>query len=379
MNALNKKITFDEIMEFYPKHNRSVYEDLKAEYQKGCLLPFVGAGLSVFCWYKSWPDVLKELNEFVFSAEKRTQIEEMIAEDKLLQAAQMICDNYPLMLKELSKIVGYEKIKNCEKKALTTSAVYVLPYLFNDNLLMTTNFDRVLEEVYEQHQTKFGKVVNPFEPDILTQIRQKNSHCLFKLHGDIGPDTHDIEKLVFTQEQYDKAYATDSALVQELSQWFQNKRLLFLGCSLAMDKTMEVLQAAIQKNVALSHYAILACKPEDMESRIGEMGELGISAIYYPDGKHEAVRVLLERLLEETNNKAYEELSKYTISVKTSNAEHRFMYNSGYFTFVGRKDELNRLNEFCQNDEQLSWWAITGPGGMGKSRLVPLVTIFWQS
>ena len=63
---------------------------------------------------------------------------------------------------------------------------------------MTTNFDRVLEEVYDKCHKKFGNVITPYEPDLLTQARQGNPHCLFKLHGDIGPEIHDIKKLVFT-------------------------------------------------------------------------------------------------------------------------------------------------------------------------------------
>lgn len=358
-------------MDFYPKHNRSVYEDLKTEYQKGNLIPFVGAGLSVFCGYKSWPSVLKELAEFVYSAEKRAQIEALITQDKLPEAAQMIYDNYSRMLKELSKIIGYEKISNCDESVLHASATYVLPYLFKKNLVMTTNFDRVLEEVYNKHRASFGRIINPYEPDVLTQVRQGGAHSLFKLHGDIGPDTHDIEKLVFTKTQYDKAYSNDSALVQELLQWFQNKRLLFLGCSLAMDKTMEVLQMAMEKNEALNHYAILSCKTEDIELRMSKIGKLGISAVFYPEGKHDAVRVVLERLLEETDHHQYEELCRSkSNSSPEFRSRNRFMYDSEYVAFFGRENELESLSEFCKNPEHVAWWAVVGPGGMGKSRLV---------
>ncbi|MGN1154546.1 MAG: SIR2 family protein, partial [Agathobacter sp.] len=217
-------ITFAEIMEFYPEHNNSVYEDLKKDYQRGCLIPFVGAGLSVFCGYLNWPDILKYLAKFFYNKDKQTQIETMIDDGELLQAAQEIYDHYPRMLRELQKIVDYEKIHNCDTCKLYASAAYVLPCLFRSSLVMTTNFDRVLEEVYDRHHAKFGKIVSPYEPDLLTQIRQANLHCLFKLHGDIGPEIHDAEKLVFTQTQYDRAYAADGPLMQELSQWFLNKR-----------------------------------------------------------------------------------------------------------------------------------------------------------
>jgi TIR domain len=37
--------------------------------------------------------------------------------------------------------------------------------------------------------------------------------------------------------------------------------------------------------------------------------------------------------------------------------------------FVGREKEKSQLKEFFESDERFSWYAITGPGGIGKSRL----------
>ena len=365
------RMTFSEIMEFYPKHNQSVYDELKNACQHRNIIPFVGAGMSVFCGYKGWPDALKELAGYVYDSSVRASIETMIEDGELLQAAEKIRSNYPLMLKVLQKLIDYDKIKNCDQDKLYASAAYVLPYLFNSNMVMTTNFDRVLEEVYDRCHTKFGKIITPYEPDLLAQSRQNNPHCLFKLHGDIGPEIHDIERLIFTQTQYDKAYANDGPLMQELPQWFQSKKLLFLGCSLAKDKTMDVLQQVTSKNPGLDHYAILACSPNDMAKRCVEMGNWGISAIFYPAGRHEAVRVILERLLEDISHRAYEELCSDTKkSVSTSKTVNRFMYDSDYIAFVGRKQELAQLQEFCQSAQQISWWAVVGPGGMGKSRLI---------
>ena len=364
-------ITFSEIMKFYPEHNDFVYQELKSACQGGSLIPFVGAGLSVFCGYQSWPGVLRQLTKYIFDPNAKADAEAMIEAGQLLEAAQAIQDSYPQMLKLLRKIIDYDKIKNCGHDRLCASAAYVLPYLFGSGLVMTTNFDRVLEEIYDKCRKKFGNIITPYEPDLLTQARQNNSHCLFKLHGDIGPEIHDINKLVFTQKQYDQAYDDGGRLMAELPQWFQSKKLLFLGCSLAMDRTMEVLQQATAANPGLDHYAILACPPEDIPQRHRELGELGISAIYYPDGEHEAVRVILERLLEDTDHAAYEELNRHARKTPpASNASRRFMYDSDYIAFVGRKDELTRLREFCRHSEQISWWAVTGPGGMGKSRLV---------
>lgn len=364
-------ITFSEIMNFYPRHNQSVYDDLKKAYQGGNVLPFVGAGLSVFCGYQSWPNVLRELAKFLYDGDRRIEIEKKIAAGELLEAAQEIQDAYPRILTELQKIISYEKIEKCGEETWYASAAYSLPYLFPNSLVLTTNFDRVLEEVYGKCRHGFGNVITPYEPALLTQARQNNSHCLFKLHGDIGPEVCDIAKLVFTRKQYDVAYAKDGALMKELPLWFQNKKLLFLGCSLAMDKTMEVLQQVTADNPGLAHFAILPCRSGDVERRCTEMGKLGISAIFYPESCHEAVRVILERLLEETNHAEYAELERRTRSCDQSvKTERRFMYDADFISFVGRGEEQELLTDFLQAPEKAAWWAVTGPGGMGKSRLL---------
>ena len=135
-------ITFSEIMKVYPAHNMSVYDELKTACQKQYLIPFVGAGLSVFCGYKGWSGVLKQLAKYIYDSSIREHVEALIEAGDLLQAAQDIQDNYPRMSKELPKIIDYSKVKNCDNDSWYASAAYVLPYLFGSGLVMTTNFDR---------------------------------------------------------------------------------------------------------------------------------------------------------------------------------------------------------------------------------------------
>ena len=171
-------ITFSEIMKFYPAHNDFVYQELKSACQGGSLIPFVGAGLSVFCGYQSWPGVLRQLTKYIFDPNAKADAEAMIEAGQLLEAAQAIQDSYPQMLKLLRNIIDYDKIKNCDHDRLCASAAYVLPYLFGSGLVMTTNFDRVLEEIYDKCRKKFGNIITPYEPDLLTQARQNNSHSV---------------------------------------------------------------------------------------------------------------------------------------------------------------------------------------------------------
>jgi hypothetical protein len=47
----------------------------------------------------------------------------------------------------------------------------------------------------------------------------------------------------------------------------------------------------------------------------------------------------------------------------------RFIYGSRSTRLVGRDQELQAIHEFLEAPRAFQWWVITGPGGMGKSRL----------
>lgn len=48
---------------------------------------------------------------------------------------------------------------------------------------------------------------------------------------------------------------------------------------------------------------------------------------------------------------------------------YKLDYRSEEIPFVGRIEELKEIDDFCSTDAQISWWAIIGKGGSGKSRL----------
>ena len=367
-------LKFQDVIGFYQANNNAVYKDLKAAYLGGKLTPFVGAGLSVFCGYKLWPSVLKELSAFIPDEGLKQKALDMIEGFKYLEAAEHIQTQYPPMLRRLLGIVSYNKLETCPDERLYSSAAWLLPYLFHNRPLMTTNFDGVLEYVFSRQDHAFERMVEPHDPSMLTQIRQQDIHGLFKLHGDIGRETTSLDRLVFTKKQYDAAYCENGKLMEELKQWYQNQTLLFLGCSLSMDKTMEVLQDVASKNPGIRHFAIVGCDPKKYGEFLNRFGVLGIDAIFYDDTNpknHDAVRVILENLLYETNQDAYQklddEMRRFVGPVKRDDV---LMYDAGRIKYVGRTAELADLERFCSSQYTNAWWAVTGPGGMGKSRLI---------
>lgn len=365
------RIKFDDVMNFYPKHNHSIYSKIVAEQKRGSLIPFVGAGMSAFCGYKSWGAVLQELAGFILIEDKREDALKQINNSAYEEAAQMILESYPAMLDQLPALISPDKLTDCPQEKLRVSAVFALPYLFQKGLVITTNFDRVLEHVYLNWSGEPIQIVIPNQQDCLAQLRQNQSLGLFKLHGDIGSETVSINDLVFTGKQYKEKYADGSPLVQELTRWFENHRLLFLGCSLSVDRTMDVLKNVTLAQPGIRHYAILGCEKSDIPKRLKELNDLGILPVFYDRKDHDAVRVILERLLEDTDQNSYKKLwaASQTAPV-AAKEEHRLLFDSDFFPFTGREQELESLEAFCASNEVISWWAVTGPGGMGKSRLV---------
>lgn len=366
-----RDLTFDTVMDFYGKHNRNVFRMIVEAQKGGNLSPFVGAGLSCPFGYKLWGGVLAELAEYIPTEADRKTALEQIHNSQYEEAAQTILDAYPFMLDQLPGIVSPDILRTCSEEVKRTSAAWVLPLLFQKGLVMTTNFDRVLEHVYLAHRNEAIPTVTPMNQDRLDQLCQNQALSLFKLHGDIGSEAVSIDDLVFTGAQYDKHYAANSPLVAALTRWFSNRRLLFLGCSLNADRTMQVLQQVSLSQNGIRHYAILGCKEADIVKRSKELAALGILPIFYDDRNHDALRVILERLLEETDQVAYQELIRTScVSPPISKEERSMLFDSDYFPFSGRDTELKRLEECCATEGRILWWAVTGPGGMGKSRLV---------
>ena len=113
-------ITFQQIMDFYPVHNESVFEELIKTFSDSLtsIVPFVGAGLSAFCNYPNQPKALNTLSDLVYEEEKRKHIKKKISEYELLEAAQDTETEISLrnMLSQMQYIFDYEAFSKCQKE-----------------------------------------------------------------------------------------------------------------------------------------------------------------------------------------------------------------------------------------------------------------------
>ena len=359
-------ITFEEIMA-YSNSNKRTFAQLVKYTRANKIIPFVGAGLSSFA-YPMWARLLREMNAAIKDESISKPIEQMISNYDYQEAADRIH-------KTLGANGFYKLLRDIESDDQLViagglnqrkhQAVALLPLLFQGTVI-TTNYDHVIETVYSDHRI-FLKPSTPGNETILDRASQGQiDKVLFKMHGDINSEAKDI---IFTGESYDRHYADGSDLVRRFSSIIENKMLLFMGASLSVDNTTEILKRVIVDAKALNHFAIMSCKAVDLETKACNLNEqLGISAIMYPDNQHEAVCVVMERLLKEIDPAEYAKLP-YSVDNRLQST-NRFRYDSGIVEFYGREEELKKLDAFCQaNPSTPLWWAITGEGGLGKSRL----------
>ena len=370
--------SFKEIMAYGPD-NAAVFAELLKLVKAGNnhLLPFVGAGLSKPV-YLLWRKALQKIGESFRSQENRDQLEARLKHGDYEGAAEFLEEKRkPANLAhDFEKLFSPEKLSpNLQK--IRGMPVWLLPMLFKGNVF-TTNLDRMLEYVYENQGLPFNTICLPGERAWLfnAALKAPDAHNLYKLHGSVEADGRlSYDKVIFTKRQYDENYKPDSDLVKALSATLRKKTLLFLGCSLEQDRTLDIINQV--KEPGTEHYAILPCKEADLDDRIGFLGDLHIRAIFYPDGKFEAVRILLEQLLAETDPDAYHNLPLRVGAEAEKTREERFntrfQYDAGLFSPVDRP-ELEELKAFLTDEAGFRWWAMVGPGGVGKSRLALTLT-----
>ena len=369
-------MTFEEIMNLAPA-NRKNFEALVEAVRGGRAVPFVGAGLS-WPYYPLWRDALDKLKaqvapdrlpaaEAEFQAAK-TEIERCGVLETALGG--------PALCRALCELFDLRKFTEAKDSGYSGRPAALLPWLFPEAPLLTTNLERMLVEVYWRCCVPFDRVLSLTDQSILTKLQEKRAHGILYLHGCIFKDLTDYDSLIFSRSQYERGYAPDGELVKVLQKWMEGAQLLFLGCSLRNDRTLDILRKVCAAQGRLEHFAILDLKEEDADltARMNQLEEdYGIRAILYPEKRHEAVRAVLGRLLWETDPESWRTwhgtLPAEPVTINAEDAK-RFTPEAQSTALCGRDEERWKLMYFCRDSREFAWWAVTGPGGSGKTRLM---------
>ena len=341
--------------------NEENFKALEEAIKKNTVIPFTGAGMS-YPYYPLWDEALKQLQQHI--APDRAD-----AVQKELDSAETEIDRCNILEKNLGKggicrqlCSLFDRSRfNPEDPDISTQAVSLLPLLFPDTPLITTNLERMQEEVFRRYNAPFDAVLNPTDDKMLAVLNQQRAHGILYLHGCVSGDLTDYDKLVFSKTQYDRHYGEKSPLVGELQRWMAGAQLLFLGCSLRNDRTLDILKKVCGNNQGLKHFAILDLKDEDQDltTRMNQLeDEYGIRAILYPKGEHKAVGTLLKQLIKDSGRQVPD------MDGKTMEA----MQYCGADFFLGRDSLVeNVVSEMRKQDSAIL--LVQGVAGIGKTEV----------
>lgn len=167
----------------------------------------------------------------------------------------------------IRKIFGEERLDG----VVFPERVRLVTELFHGNIL-TTNIDRVIENAFKELKNiEIPMLIPQMQADQVNQNINANTMCLIKLHGDVNEST----SWVLTEEQYNSVYGENgestSLFVSTLERLMISRKLLFIGCGLAQDRTYDVLNRVIQKNNTYKHFAFTEC-PGERDAQIYKKG-----------------------------------------------------------------------------------------------------------
>src|SRR5450432_1129296 len=330
--------------------------------EKGSVLPFVGAGLSRSFGFPLWDEFLK------VSAANRPKLQEQIqtriANKQYEEAASDL-------MAVLTPSIFQRKLANAFGDSVIgdrpiTGAVAQLAR-FPVARMITTNFDRVLETSFRQHNIQV-RAFSGSKAEYGVEALQQSKPFLLKLHG----DWEDFADRILTLEEYENAYCnsrpecTDAAkpLPKLLSLLLETRCMLFLGCSLAQDRTMQVLNHVTRQfRNRIYHFAIVerpdGATPDEADAaaqkRKIELDSLSIIPIWYPHGNHGLIETILAYLAEKMEEVFPPARAKVPDNIP----------DLGSAT-VGRREDIGKLARKLETDRLIT---ILGAGGCGKSRL----------
>ncbi|MDP3777952.1 SIR2 family protein [Methylotenera sp.] len=269
------------------ERNEAHFDALVARLADAMVVPFIGAGVSAGAGFPTWANHLRQQGRT--AGLKPEQIEEWIAAGDYEQIITHIETKHgaEVFAQEIRDVFG--------KTGSIQDITLLISELFTDTLI-TTNYDRLLEQVFDTGREHKVQVINgmtalekPY-PDKVTII---------KLHGDIQKP----KRCILGKTQYDEAYGANGVdltkpIPKLLQYYFKNNSFLFIGCSLNNDRTVDVftkIKAEAGDFDFPEHFAIEQI-PETLDElvkRNSEFAQIGITAIWFPKEAFEYINDIL--------------------------------------------------------------------------------------
>ena len=235
------------------------------------LTPFIGAGMSASSGIPTWSAFLAQVSH---GRIPEAEVQDLLDRQRYEALADLVIRTCGMALFD-ERVTAFDRPRPAPIHQL-------LPALF-PGTAFTTNFDVLIEKAFEQYGTPFDLIVSSCAQwEGVAAADTQADRVLVKVHGDYRLP----KSRVFAADEYDEAYAADGPLMRDLRALFAGHAVVFLGCSLASDRVMQVaLEIAQQVDRAgPRHYAFLPLEegadPDLDRERF--LSERHIFPIWYP-------------------------------------------------------------------------------------------------
>lgn len=275
--------------------NEDRFDKLVRAYAGGNMTAFLGAGMSCDSGYPLWGTTLHRLAKV--SSIPQSQVELLIKQGKYEECAQLIHDDLTpsLFNEKLEAIFG--------RKKTPEGPINLVPEMFPNASIITTNFDGLIEQVYCQDIYQGFDVVKTGTdlPEVLRQIAG-GQRMLLKIHGHCDK----VADRVLLTSEYKKAYKDKGVVARFFDRVLFGQAMLFLGCSLYADRTIRAMKNFVQNNDANHvprHYAFVELKNDDnISKRERFLSSANIFPIWFGEGQFNLIEAFLTKLKTESDN-----------------------------------------------------------------------------
>lgn len=300
----NEVLSRDHLIELYGnedgihwfERNEQRFEQLVERLAAEEVVPFVGAGISTGGGFPTWANHLRQQGRTAGLAPEQVE-------------AWLQQGDYEAVIADIERQHGRDvfaqEIRDAfGKRGRIQDITLLISEIFTDTLV-TTNYDRLLEQVYD---TGDGSQIQVLDgTTAMTVVPDPERVTLIKIHGDFADPAH----CILSKAQYDAAYGAGALDLQLpvpriLARYYSNNSLLFLGCNLRNDRTLQVFRAtklAAGDTWLPPHFCIeqAPTRLADLTARNIELLRLGITAIWYPEKQYQSVDDILRLAKSELN------------------------------------------------------------------------------
>jgi NAD-dependent SIR2 family protein deacetylase len=285
-NALSQQYFIDQFTDdHWYRQNSSHFDQLMDRMIIDEVVPFIGAGISAKGGLPTWKEHLR--NQGRTAGISLEHIDELLAQGF-----------YEEVIEEIEDTRGRDVFMNVIRDDFShpegvPDISLLLSELFSDTII-TTNYDPIIEKgVNGKYQ-----VINGDESRIKIDTSKVS---IIKLHGDISDHT----SCIISKNQYNEAYGELNNIIMNLpipkalKYYYMNSSLLFIGCSLNNDRTVQVFRA-IKENIGQAiipqHFSIeqTPVEEEKIVERNSYLASLGITPIWFEKNQFDYIDEILK-------------------------------------------------------------------------------------